>query len=106
MADGETIATHVQVNSIFLDSNVTRHVMRDGILAIGFRSENKIAQKMPEPMDPGSSRQIFRTKQKKKSKKPVVKSAKLRRLAEKQKVENVDKLAMEYVSMLLLNLRL
>lgn len=52
---------------------------------------------MPEATDPGSSRQNATTKQRKKQK-PVVKSAKLKRLAEKQKVEQVEKLAKEYVS--------
>lgn len=49
-------------------------------------------------MDPSSSRQNAHARQKKKQKKPVIRSVKLKRLAEKQKVEEVEKLAMEYVS--------
>ncbi|XP_006455286.1 hypothetical protein AGABI2DRAFT_153325 [Agaricus bisporus var. bisporus H97] len=48
-------------------------------------------------MDPSSSRQNAHARQKKKQKKPVIRSVKLKRLAEKQKVEEVEKLAMEYV---------
>jgi ATP-dependent RNA helicase DDX10/DBP4 len=53
---------------------------------------------MPEAMGPGSSRQNADARQRKKQKNVVVKSAKLKRLAEKQRVDQVEKSAMEYVS--------
>ncbi|KXN84023.1 ATP-dependent RNA helicase DBP4 [Leucoagaricus sp. SymC.cos] len=52
---------------------------------------------MPEPTESGPSRRNGRTKQKRKQNEPQIRSAKVKRLTEKNKVEEVDKLALEYV---------
>jgi ATP-dependent RNA helicase DDX10/DBP4 len=54
---------------------------------------------MPELIKPGPSRQNGLSKPKKKQNRPQqMKYSKVKRQVEKQKVEEVDKLALEYVS--------